>query len=377
MLNYLQNHIALIFIVIFGFITLIAVCCYLLFFLRFILFKKKKNALNNALPVSVIVVANNESHFLEESLPLLLTQQYPDYEVVVVNYNSHDDTAVLLSILEKQHAHLRVVTTDSAVTTIKGRKFPLSIGIKESKYDTLLFTRPECLPASPCWLSNMCSHFMYKKEIVLGYSTYIKRGTFFNHLLHFDQLQNALYRFSFALAKMPIMADGANLAYAKKLFIEQKGYALHNHIIAGDDDILVNKTAKKQGKIYNYTIEAAPESFTVSQIKLSFKRWFTLRRYERYAQNFYRPAHGFCLNLYKTVALLFYLSFGAAVAWAVPDQVLVAVTGSIFLLKTAVQYIIYGFAAVRLNEKQTLPLLILWDFIIALLNPLIALKKKR
>jgi glycosyltransferase involved in cell wall biosynthesis len=372
MLQNLQEHIALIFILLFGFFAFMSIVYYLSLFLRFVLFKKKRDALSISQPVSVIVVANDKALFLEKSLPLLLSQQYPDYEVVVVNYNSFDDTAVLLSILEKQYPHLKTITINTAVTTIRGRKFPLSIGIKESKHDTLLFTHPECLPASPYWLANMCNHFIYKKEIVLGYNTYVKQPTFFNGLLHFDQLQNALYRFSFALAKMPIMADGANLAYTKKLFAEQKGYAIHNHITAGDDDILVNKAAKKQGKTYNYTIEIAPEAFTISQIKLSFKRWFALRRREYYAQKFYKSTHRFCLNFYKIVALLFYLSFIVALALAIPNKVLLAIISGIFLLKTVIQYIIYGFTAGRLNEKQILPLLLLWDFILLLLNPLIA-----
>ena len=373
MVQDLREHIALIFTLLFGLIALMAIGYYLLFFLRFVLFKKKKETQNCSLSVSVIIVANDKATFLEKSLPLLLTQEYSTYEVVVVNYNSYDDTAILLSILEKQYPNLKIVTINTAVTTIRGRKFPLAIGIKESKYDTLLFTNPECLPASPHWLSGMCSHFMDKKEIVLGYSTYLKQPSFFNYLLHFDQLQNALYRFSAALAKMPIMADGANLAYAKKLFTEQKGYAAHNHITAGDDDILVNKAAKKQGKFYNYTIETTPETVTVSQIRLSFKRWFALRCLEHSAQNFYKWTHRFCLNFYKAIALLFYLSFTAALILALPDKILAAVIGSIFLLKTVVQYIIYGFAAARLNEKQTLPFLLLWDFIMSLLNPLIAL----
>jgi len=376
MLVYLQEHIVLIFILLFGFIALIAISYYLLFFLRFILFKNKKNEQKDLLPVSIIIEANNQAHFLEKSLPLLLSQKYPHYEVVVVNYNSYDDTALILSMFEKQYPHLKTVTINTAITTIRGRKFPLSIGIKESKYETLLFTHPDCLPSSSLWLSNMCHHFTHKKEIVLGYNTYVKHPSFFNYLLHFDQLQNALYRFSFTLAKIPIMADGANLAYSKKLFIEQKGFARHNHITAGDADILINKAAKKQNKVYNYTIETNPESITVSHSKLSFNRWFALRRKEHYAQTFYKPGHRFCLNFYKAIALLFYLLFAIALILAIPDKILLFFTGSVFLLKSVIQYVIYGIAATRLCEKQTLPLLLFWDFTMALLNPFIALGAK-
>ena len=85
--------------------------------------------------VSVVICAHNEYHHLKETLPLILEQDYPDYEVLVVNHSSDDDTAYLLARLEEKYPHLSTISIREDLNFFSGKKFPLSIGIKSAKHE--------------------------------------------------------------------------------------------------------------------------------------------------------------------------------------------------------------------------------------------------
>ena len=58
-------------------------------------------------PVSIIVVSRYDSENLAKCLPSILEQSYPNYEVVVVNDGTTNDTTILLDNLKKKYSHLR------------------------------------------------------------------------------------------------------------------------------------------------------------------------------------------------------------------------------------------------------------------------------
>lgn len=56
--------------------------------------------------VSVIVYAQNDAENLVKYLPKILNQAYPEFEVIVVNDDSTDDSKDILSVLETQYKNL-------------------------------------------------------------------------------------------------------------------------------------------------------------------------------------------------------------------------------------------------------------------------------
>ncbi len=72
-------------------------------------------------PVSVIVCAKNEADNLNEFLPLILEQDYPEYEVIIINGGSTDDSEEVLSKFQRLYLHLYVTHLPEA-TKIISRK---------------------------------------------------------------------------------------------------------------------------------------------------------------------------------------------------------------------------------------------------------------
>ena len=131
-------------------------------------------------PVSVIICARNESENLINFLPSVLNQDYPDYEVIVVNDCSEDNSYIVLGNFLKQYPHLRISTVNKDPKFTHNKKFAQFIGIKAAKNDILLFTDADCHPESDKWLEGMTSHFSDKTNFILGYGGYQKEKGFLN-----------------------------------------------------------------------------------------------------------------------------------------------------------------------------------------------------
>ena len=179
-------------------------------------------------------------------MPRIFEQDYPHFEVVVVNDCSWDNTSDLLKEFGLKHSNLKIVTIKEDDTYSHGKKVALMMGIKGATHEHMLLTDADCRPNSKEWLRNMMQHFTGETEIVLGYGAYEKQGGFLNKIIRYDTFMIALQYLSFALAGKTYMGIGRNLAYKKSLFFKMKGFASHYHIESGDDDLVVNEAATKQ-----------------------------------------------------------------------------------------------------------------------------------
>ncbi len=174
-------------------------------------------------------------------------QQYATtHEVIVVDDNSLDDSKYILGELQKTFKNLQIIPLTQEAKMIKGKKYPLSIGIKEAKHEIVLLTDADCVPASEHWIYKIQDAFTPGIEIVLGYGPYQKGPGLLNKLIRFETFHTALQYFSYALAGKTYMGVGRNLAYRKNLFFQNKGFSSINNIPSGDDDLFINKVATKK-----------------------------------------------------------------------------------------------------------------------------------
>lgn len=265
-------------------------------------FYKKEFKSQNQLPVSVVIVSRNEYHNLLKTLEPILNQDYPEFEVVVVNDHSDDETHYFLKDLALLHPRLKVIQLDRNLNFFSGKKFPLSLGIKSAKYDTILLTDADCYIESNKWIESMQAAFEQKTQIVLGYGAYqVKKGVL-NKIIRFDTLLAAMHYLSFAILKSPYMGVGRNLAYSKAMFYERKGFINHYTINSGDDDLFVNQAANKT----NTNICIKPESFTYSVPERSLFDWLKQKKRHLSTSTFYKTKHRIYLSLYPFSLFVFY-----------------------------------------------------------------------
>jgi glycosyltransferase involved in cell wall biosynthesis len=316
-------------------------------------------------PVSVVVCAKNEYMNLQENLTGLLSQNYPEYEVVVVNDASDDDTYYLLKLKSETHKNLSVVTINQNLNFFTGKKFPLSIGIRSAKNGILLLTDADCIPSSPEWISEMVSNYRSNTDIVLGYSGFMQRAGFFNRLIRFEGFYTGMQYLSLALAGMPYMGVGRNLSYRKSLFFKNNGFISHYKISSGDDDLFINKVANKR----NTTISVNENCLTKSEGKSGFSDWVRQKRRHLTTGHFYRFPHKVVLGMLSLSQFLFYGLFAALLILSFPWQFVLPVFG----LRLISQLFIVKRCMNVLKERSFLLISPVLEVILMLLIPLIAL----
>ncbi|RBQ12115.1 transmembrane glycosyltransferase [Pedobacter miscanthi] len=324
-------------------------------------------------PISVIVCARNEIVNLEKYLPALLNQNYPQYEVVVVNDRSWDGTEEFLEQFEKKYNNIKVVKILDNDKFIAGKKFAVTMGIKAAKYDWLVFTDADCTPNSENWLMDMQQPADEKTEIVLGYSPYIKRKSLLNALIRFETFFTAVNYLSFALKGMPYMGVGRNMAYKKSLFFKNKGFAAHMHIPSGDDDLFVNAHANK----YNTEIRINADSHVWSEPNRTWRGYLRQKKRHFGAGKLYKSKHKFILSLQILVQFLFYVFFAACMFFSREAQY---VASGILGLSIIIRCFIYPKLLKRLNYSDLrwwFPILDILLFLFLTLNGFFALFGKK
>lgn len=280
----------------------------LYFFIRVIALFKRAHVPERGLQgVSVIICAKNEAGNLRKNLPVILSQQYDaPFEVIVVNDASSDDTASVLKELEQQYNNLwDVIVLPNEKRELKGKKHALSRGIAAAKYEWLLLTDADCKPAGENWLELMVTPLTKGKEIVAGYGGYNRKPGLLNAFTRWETLHTFLQYSTYALAGVPYMAVGRNMACTKSVLSGAQQDPLWNVTASGDDDMLV----RIAGNAHNVAVVGFKDSFTYSDGKTTWKEWAAQKRRHLSTGKYYKPHIKVLLGAYGFSHALMWLCF--------------------------------------------------------------------
>lgn len=340
--------------------------CLLLFFLIQLFFhlfiyrrpyryEKKREELpvpEDTLPgISVIITSKNDAEELQKNLPYILEQDYPDFEVIVVNSGSTDETDTVLKAAEQSYTRLYHTYVPDGTDEVNEKKLALTLGIKAAKHEVLLFTEAYCRPCSAQWIRTYGKEFAQGKEVVMGYCRLRINGKVAaRRFIRFDNLVHHLKFLSMAIAGKPFMAIGRNMAYKKSLFFEQKGFFSILNIDGGEDDLYINRVARKK----NTGVLLSAESMTETGIVDSFSTWRSLKSKYVYTKQFYK---GFAARLFGWETFskyAFYLSFMTVLLLGIitPDPFALGIASALFLCRFFVQLGVINKNSRMLDEKK-------------------------
>lgn len=321
---------------------------YYFFFYSRIAFHKQKKYTNDIEPVSVIICAKNEAENIEKFLPLVLNQDFPEFEVIVVNDCSMDETEMLLAQMKQKYSRLKFTTIVEDEKFKHGKKLAVTVGIKSAKYNNIVLIDADCYPESNQWLLSMQQGFGWGKEIVLGYGGFEDCKGFLNKFIRYDAMFIAITYLSFAKAHLPYMGIGRNMAYKKPLFFKNKGFASHYELNSGDDDLFINETATSK----NTVIILDKNSIVRTLPKTSFRDLYLQKKRHLTTSDRYKLKHQFLLAFEPFTRFLFYATIVPAII-LIPEPLKWYVVGGIgFRLLT--QLIIIKFSMIKLKEKKLL-----------------------
>ena len=315
-------------------------------------------------PVSIIICARNEGDNLHRFLPLVLEQNYEDYEVIVVNDGSCDDTEEIIKDLQKVYHNLYITNIPQETRIISHKKLAITVGVKAAKNEILLFTDADCRPLTPNWITSIVRNFNDQTEFVLGHGNYYREHGFISKMVSYDTLTIAMQYMGFALLGYPYMGVGRNMAYRKSTFFNHKGFAGFLHVASGDDDLLINAFGKK----HNTRIEPSLEAETLSLPKTTFRDWYYQKLRHLSTVDVYQSSSKMWIGLEPLSRGLFYLTILLLTIFNYNNPVILSIVISSFLLRFLTQFIIINLTAKTYKDKGFGLSIILFDILLPLIN---------
>lgn len=322
---------------------------------------QKENNADVHPPLSVIIVAKDAANELKENLPFILEQDYPEFEVIVIYDSAADDCDDVLKLLEDKYPNLYHTFIPDSARYISHKKLGITMGIKASRHDWLVFTESNCRPQSKRWLKQMARNFTPSTEIVLGYSNYEKTSGWFNKIITFDTLLNSMRYLGMAISGHPYMGTGRNLAYRKSLYYKQKGFSSHLNLQRGEDDLFINETANE----YNTRVETSPESL----VRISIPKYKRIWREEKISymttSRLFKGTARYLTGFETCSRLLFYLITIATIIISIilHHWIIAGIALLLWVLRFALQVIIFRKVSKYLGERKFFALLPVFDLL--------------
>lgn len=341
---------------------------YLFFFIRLSFNNKPAQQISSHFPISIIIAARNEEQNLAQFLPYFLDQDYPNFEVIVVNDRSWDESLDVLLALEEKYENLRTVNIPDVGKDGYAKKMAITLGIKAAKHDRLLFSDADCKPVNQHWLTEMSIGFQNNKMLVLGAGPYLRKKGLLNKLIRFDALSIAMQYLSFGKAKIPYMGVGRNLAYSKELYDSVRGFKSHYYIPSGDDDLFVNEVGNRK----NTSVIFNKNAVTFSEPKTTYKEWWRQKKRHFTTGNRYKRYQLFLLALLPISLVLFYVTFLVLLALKIfPLYIL-----GILCAKILIQILIFIRPFKIMGSADLILLAPFLELIFLVINPILISKSK-
>lgn len=258
--------------------------------------------------VSVIVYCHNDATGLRCALPYLLNQDYPEYEVIVVNDGMIIDDSNVVAEFRRQYPNLYETFVPDDTRNVSRRKLAIMVGIKAAKHEVIVTTNANCHPTSSLWLRAMCRNFSPGTDVVIGQSVYNHQDDSLpQHLFRtFDSVCTRALFTSWAIARKPYRGTCDNLAYRRHTFFANKGFSKSMNLHYGDDDIFVSEIATRT----NTAVELSPESLIVT----TYEEPARALREQKYRYDFtsrYIHTHAFAVE--QAMAATYWLGFATII----------------------------------------------------------------
>ncbi|PQJ30859.1 glycosyl transferase family 2 [Nonlabens arenilitoris] len=327
------------------------------FFLARVGFYKTTQQVKSQDAVSIIVCSKNEQENLKTLVPLLLQQNHPNFEIILINDASIDNTLEVIEEFQAIDDRVKKVDVVNNESFWGNKKYALTLGIKKAINDKLIFIDADCKPASNSWLQIMADGFAENKSIILGYGAYEKKKySILNALIRYETGITAIQYMSYALHGNPYMGVGRNLAYTSKQFYDVSGFIDHMKVLGGDDDLFVNQAATKD----NTTVIIEPDAFTISKPKNTWSNWWTQKRRHINTASHYKAKHKFLLSLYFISQIGF---LTAAILGFIIGMNWMFILGLV-LLRYLIVWLVIGKGLSRFRESDIIPFIPLLEIIL-------------
>ena len=236
-------------------------------------------------PVSVVVPLFSEDYsFVEERLPLILAQNYPDFEVVIVYVGHDSDFYEDLARLKQSFPQITTTKIQLDPRFPISRKMALNVGIKSAHYECMVFTSTDAVPQTDRWLSLMAKGFM-RGEIVVGYCGVERRKGQANYLMRTGRMMQSAAWIARAVQRRAYRGTLHNYGFTKRIYFGANGFS-HLNMNMGEDDLFLQRVMTRD----NVSVILSPRATLREKTWGGMGWWMSQLRYYGSAFRFYPQA---------------------------------------------------------------------------------------
>ena len=331
---------------------------YLILLIKFIFSGKQKNKEPNLPSISIIVTSRNYLEQLQELLPTLLSQDYPDFEIVVVDDCSTDGTEWFLAEMKISHGNLK--TTKIIQETDFPNALAITIGVRASSKEWLVYLSPLCRITDNQWLKNYAQRLEPDKEVSIGYMHFNEATGSYKSWLRFENFTSYLLSGAGQACSVAMPVFEFNLAYRRETFLDLRGFAAVLDSPFSENELFINKIGTRKNTVVHLN-KMTPVAFTgetewIDLVEFK-KKQLMLRRKFSAGQRIFRTLN-LISRLVLTASLIFLLIVSPLLFW------ILGTWG--FLLIFEMTWI--AVATKKIGEKNFLPMLLVYKAFLPFIN---------
>lgn len=304
-------------------------------------------------PVSVVIVTQEDADFLEERLPIYLTQDYENYEVVLVYVGNNEDFSIMLTQMRVKYPRLKITNIKQNTRFPISNKQALNFGIRAAAYDHILLSTSDTIVTSERWIRLMAKGFT-RGDVVLGYCGVELRSGFVGRLMRTQRMVESMMWLSAAVCGKPYRGVRNTLGINRDLYLKVKGFN-HLNMNMGEDDLFLQELAKEA----TVSVIISPRATVRQKVWGGASWWLGARKYFGHTYRFYPLAARNAIEWEGGSRVLFFMAATAALI-ALPVELKIA-TAVLVALRYVLVYATVNSVRKRLGEKHIMATYFLYD----------------
>lgn len=304
-------------------------------------------------PVSVVMVTQEDVEFLEERLPIYLTQDYENYEVVLVYVGNNEDFSILLTQMRLKYPRLKITNIKQNTRFPISNKQALNFGIRAAAHDHILLSTSDTIVTSERWIRLMAKGFT-RGDVVLGYCGVELQSGFVGRLMRTQRMIESMMWLSSAVSGKPYRGVRNTLGLNRELYLKVKGFN-HLNMNMGEDDLFLQELAEEA----TVSVIISPRATVRQKVWGGASWWLGARKYFGHTYRFYPLAARNAIEWEGGSRVLFFLAALAALV-VLPVELKIA-TAALVLLRYILVYATVNAVRKRLGEKHIMATYFLYD----------------
>ena len=193
--------------------------------------------------VTIIIPVRNEEDRIREILKNFADQQFDDYQILVINEHSEDNTYEILNVLAETNPKLKVTSLSQEIQ-FSGKQ-AINIGLKGASSPWVLLLTSFSGKIQPEWLDKLNNLITPETDAVIAYTNLERAKGYRNLLCRLERFNQFMISGAWTLAGKPFVFNENNVLFKKSLYFGTQGFRQKLNRNFANLELIFNENFKK------------------------------------------------------------------------------------------------------------------------------------